>query len=105
MPIIKATVKERIEPVSNLSVKVTTDTRSCAHCDARNYDATWSGKKVTMIFEVRIGSMVNAICPACLRKLAEDSLLILDAVAAITDVPMEEPLALQTDDDKPPFDL
>ena len=86
---------------SNLSVKITRDEfRSCGACNAQNYDTPRTAKNTSIIFDVKIGNMVNALCPKCLRKLAEDSLLILDAVSAITDASEET-----TDDDKPPFDL
>lgn len=91
---------------SNYSVRVTRDEfRSCGSCGAQNYDTTWTPKKVPIIFDVKIGNIVNAMCPNCLRQLALDSIMILDAVAALTDVPAEETVTLPVDDDKPPFDV
>lgn len=92
--------------MQNMSVKITRDEfRSCGACGAQNYDDARTSKNAPIIFDVKIGNMVNALCPKCLRKLAEDSLMILDAVSALTDVPAEETTILPADDDKPPFDL
>lgn len=44
---------------------------SCANCNARNYESQFGGndKLVDTIYEVKIGNMVNNLCPDCLAEL------------------------------------
>ena len=43
--------------------------RSCASCGASNYENP-GRKAVDIIYEIKIGCMVNALCPDCMLKLA-----------------------------------
>lgn len=42
---------------------------SCNSCGAQNYDSTYTAKSVDTLYEVRIGGMVNRLCPDCLAQL------------------------------------
>ena len=43
--------------------------RSCAMCNAATYER--DAKPATTIYEIKIGIMVNALCPDCIAKLAD----------------------------------
>ena len=44
--------------------------RSCSCCNTANYESDLY-KKVDTIYELKIGCMVNALCPDCLKALAK----------------------------------
>ena len=49
---------------------------SCANCNEKNYDVM-IGRNDTIIYEVRIGNMVNRICRNCLGELIGKSIVAL----------------------------
>lgn len=63
-----------------MSIRVTRDDCcSCNGCGIKNYDSKFSPpgeKKADVIYEVRIGSMVNRLCPDCLDGLARDIAIV-----------------------------
>lgn len=53
-----------------LSVKRSKEICSCGSCFARNYDSDRAfGQRVDVIYEVKIGTMVNCLCKDCLKEL------------------------------------
>lgn len=49
--------------------RTTWERRSCSACGAGSYNYETKEDTGLQIFELRIGCMVNAICPSCLREL------------------------------------
>lgn len=52
-----------------INIQKATEIASCNNCNARNYDSHDMNNKVDTIYEVRIGCMVNRLCPDCLAEL------------------------------------
>ena len=66
-------------------IRICKDNRSCGCCTAQNYKSHYpspQGRQVDTIYEVKIGSMVNALCPECLHSLASTALVVLTGVSA-----------------------
>lgn len=81
-------------------IRITNDHRSCNACGAQNYKANsdWDvqPKHVDKIYEIVVGRMVNAVCPACLRTLVNTALVMLDS--AITPPFSEDAIRIHTRD-------
>lgn len=56
-------------------IRIANEHRSCGCCSNRNYDCSFpsSGKKVDVIFEIKIGTLVSALCPECMHSLAKEA--------------------------------
>lgn len=71
-------------------IRITTDRRSCNACGAQNYKANSDRKTryVDKIYEIVVSHMVSAVCPDCLRTLANTAMVMLDG--AVTLPPAED---------------
>lgn len=69
-------------------IRITTDRRSCNACGAQNYhtvsDNQCRTRHVDKIYEVVISRMVNAVCPECLRTLANTAMVMLDGAVNLS---------------------
>ena len=67
----------------NMSIRETRDDCcGCNACGAKNYDSKLAlpgEKKVDVIYEVRIGVMVNFMCPDCLDALVKEIAVVRGA--------------------------
>lgn len=67
------------------NICIATEHASCNCCYAANYEHSHPSARfgrVDRIFEIRIGNMVNRVCPDCLRKLATTALTMLTGQSA-----------------------
>lgn len=71
-------------------IRIADTSRSCNTCGAQNYHAASDCKTryVDKIYEVVVSHMVSAVCPDCLRTLANAALVMLDG--AVTLPPAED---------------
>lgn len=64
----------------NMSIRPTRDNCcGCNGCGAKNYESKFAfpdEKKVDVIYEVRVGSMVNFMCSDCLDALKNEIMIV-----------------------------
>lgn len=75
------------------NIRIAIEHASCDCCYAANYEHSQPSArfgKVDRIFEIRMGNMVNRVCPDCLRKLATTALTMLTGQSADI-VPLKAP--------------
>lgn len=82
-------------------IRIANEHRSCNACGAQNYkansDRDAQPKHVDKIYEIVIGRMVNAVCPDCVRILANTAKVLLHGVADACS-PVEAPILIHTRD-------
>lgn len=81
-------------------IRISSEHRSCGCCHAQNYESAGRSpvyRRVDTIYEVVVGNMVNALCPDCLRLLAQNAQILLGEVATApvkTEAELEQEAAI-----------